>query len=130
MNRGGFVFLFRLAIRSVDPNGLWKTLWFGDSMNESLRGLLPGLLKCLFPRQQDFFRLPKVQRCRRQHPDSAVIMFVVVPVEKSPTESQRVFVAAKPLREIGTIFHRFELAFRKRIVVGYMWATVAFGDAQ
>ena len=34
------------------------------------------------------------------------------------------------LWEFRSIFHRFELAFRKRIVVRYMRSTVAFGDAQ
>ena len=130
MNRGGFVFLFGLAIRSVDPNRLGKTLWFGDSLNESFRGLLPSSLKCFFARRQNFFRLSVVQRCRRHHADSTVIMFVVVPVKEEATESQCVFVAAKTLREIGTLFHRFELALGEWIVVGQMRTTVAFGDAQ
>ena len=130
MNRGGFVFLFRFAIRSVDPNSLWKWLWLWHAMNESLRCLLPGLLECLLPSRKDFFRSPVVQRCRCHHSDAAVIMFVVVPVEKSTTESQRVFVAAKTLREIGTVFHRFELAFRERIVVGDMRSTVRLRHAQ
>ena len=130
MNRGGFVFLFRYLRWRIDPNSFRGTFRFGDAVDESLRSFSPGLLERLFAPREDFLRLPIVQRCRCHHSNSAVIMFVVVPVKKSPTESQRIFVTTKTPWEIGTIFHRFELAFRKRIVVGYMRSTVAFGDAQ
>ena len=71
-----------------------------------------------------------MQRTGRQQANAAVVMFIVVPVEKLAAKCQRVFVASKTLGEVGPILQRFILAFRERIVIGNVRAAVRFGDSQ
>lgn len=130
MNRGGFVFLFLWAAWGVDPNSLRNSFRFRNPSNESFWISLPSEFKCLRSRRTNFIRLSVVQRCRSQHSDSAVIVIVVVPVKESATESHGIFIAAETLRKFWSIFHCFEMTFRKRIVVRYVRTTVTLSDAQ
>lgn len=72
---------------------------------------LPCVFKRLLSRSDDFAGLTVMQRTWRKQADAAVVMLVVVPVEKTAAERQAVFVAAEAFREFRSIFHRLKLAF-------------------
>ncbi len=57
-------------------------------------------------------------------------MLLIVPEEELAAERQGVVVGRKPLRELGPVLERLELAFRERIVVGHLRAAVRLDDAQ
>jgi len=67
---------------------------------------------------------------RRQHRDSAVPMFLVVPSEKPPAPAQGVLLAAKAVREPRPVLESLEVTLRKRVVVGGMRTAVALGHTK
>jgi hypothetical protein len=66
----------------------------------------------------------------RQQADARMAVLVVVPLEKVLAEGAAVLDAAEMIRELGTILHGAELAFRVRSVVGNIGPAMALGDAQ
>src|SRR6202049_3732607 len=71
-----------------------------------------------------------VDHGRREQAQPGVTVFVVIPAKKSLRKSPAILNAAETVRELRSIFHGAELAFRIRIVVGDVWAAVRFGDTQ
>ena len=65
-----------------------------------------------------------------QQPEAPMAMLLVVPGEELAAERQAVVVGRKPLRELGPVLKRLELAFREWVVVGYLRAAVRLDDAQ
>jgi len=57
-------------------------------------------------------------------------MLVVVPGDKVLTETTAVLDRTEALGKVWPVLHGPELAFRVRIVIGNMRATVCFGDAK
>jgi len=57
-------------------------------------------------------------------------MIVVVPVEEVLRPTARIDQRAKTVGKIGTIFERFELRLRIRVVVGGVGPGMGLGDAQ
>src|ERR1035441_1941641 len=57
-------------------------------------------------------------------------MLFVVPLEKLLAEGTAVLDAAEPIRELRTVLHGAELAFRVRIVVGNIGSAMALGHTQ
>ena len=80
-------------------------------------------------RRDDLVSLAVVQHSRRDQANAGVIMLIVVPRHESTAKTQTIVVAAEAIGKLGTVLHRLELAFRKRIVVGNMRPTMRFGDA-
>ena len=54
-------------------------------------------------------------------------MFKVVPVKEGRAKGPAVLDRSEPIRKLGTILERFELALGKGIVIGYVGAAVGFG---
>jgi hypothetical protein len=71
-----------------------------------------------------------VQHGGGQQGDARMVVLVVVPGEESSAEAQGVVVASEAVRELGTVLHGLELAFRKGIVVGDVRPAVRLGHAQ
>ena len=67
---------------------------------------------------------------RGQQPETGVMVLGVVPGEELLAEAASVFLGAKSVRELRAVLQGFELAFRKRVVVGDVWATVGLGHAE
>jgi len=59
-----------------------------------------------------------------------VAMLVVIPDEKLLTESAAIWEAAEAIRELRTVLQSSELAFRIRVVIGYIRSAVGLGDAE
>ena len=56
-----------------------------------------------------------------------MFMLGVIPGKKGLTESPCILDRAKTIRKIRAILHGFELRFRVRVVVAYLWTAVGFG---
>ena len=70
-----------------------------------------------------------VDHGRGEQAQPGVAVFLVVPAEKSLRKSAAVLNARKAIRELRSIFHGAELAFRIRIVVGDVRPTMRLGNA-
>ena len=57
-------------------------------------------------------------------------MLIVIPGEKYLAEGPDVLDTTKTVRKLGAVFHRAELAFRIRIVVGGVGPAMGLGHAQ
>ena len=66
----------------------------------------------------------------REHVESRVVMVVVVRLKELCTVGQGFIIGCESIREIGLVFEGFELAFRKRVIIGDMWAAMGFDDPQ
>jgi len=62
--------------------------------------------------------------------DTGVTVGAVVPVEELLAVGARILNAAETLREVGTVFERFELCFGIRIVVRDVGPAVGLGHLQ
>jgi hypothetical protein len=62
--------------------------------------------------------------------EAGVVMCLIVPSEKCPTELLAVFDAAEAPWKTGLVFQGFGVALRERIVVGGMRAAVRSGDTE
>src|SRR5258707_7356743 len=67
---------------------------------------------------------------RREKSQSGMAVLVVVPGEEILREGASILEGSKTLREARSIFQSPEVAFRIRVVVGNVRATVGFGDPQ
>jgi len=67
---------------------------------------------------------------RRQEAEPAVAVLMVVPTEEVLPEGPAILQRSEPLGKVGTVFERFELGFRKRIVVRDVRTTMRFGHGQ
>jgi len=65
-----------------------------------------------------------------QQAKAPVMMLVVLPVDELAAELQTLFDAGETVGEVRLIFHRLELALRKRVVVGDVRPAVRLGDPQ
>ena len=123
MNCGGFVFVFRCSPRSVDPNRLGKSLRFWYSVdnrtgffchaNSSVCGWrgFPWLVRsATMQASSSQFRCDNVRCCTSERTGDRIPMRLH---------------GCQIVAGIPDDIHRFELAFGKRIVVGYMRTTVA-----
>ena len=92
--------------------------------------LLEGGGQDTLPLLEDIGSEPVVDHVRRQHGDAAVVMFEVVPVEKTLAMGAGVFQRAEPIGELGPVLHGLELAFREWVVIGDVGAAVRLGHAE
>jgi hypothetical protein len=67
---------------------------------------------------------------RAEHRDPAVTVLAVVPEEEFSEDRARLLRAAETIGDLGTKLHRFEVAFRERIVIACVRTRVALGHAQ
>ena len=120
----------RVVARRIDPDCGRHGLGFGTSEHEPLRMFRRGRLQCVGAIRDDFFSFAVVQQGGCPKSDSRRVVLVVVPLEKRSAKTKPLFVAAKPIRELGALLPRLELAFGKRVVVRYVRSTVRLDDAE
>ena len=65
-----------------------------------------------------------------QKPQAGMAVFLVVPGDEVLTEAAAVLDRSESRGKAWTILHGPELAFRGRVVIGYMRAAVCLGDAE
>jgi len=65
-----------------------------------------------------FLRRTAVNSLRRQHVDTALAMFDVVPIEKGNAKCSGTLNRPKASGEIWTVLERLELVFGVRVVIG------------
>src|SRR5213594_1428390 len=121
---------FRSGNRLVNPDFAGKSRWFGSASYEALRVTLVSNIEHLLALPQNVFRLAIVNRRWRQQAYAGVTVLLVIPPEKTLTESTTVLEAPKAVRELRPIFHGSELALGVRIVVGDVRPTMRFRDTQ
>src|SRR5660397_113444 len=66
----------------------------------------------------------------RHQADAGMMMLLIIPIEEVAAERLGILNAAEALWKLRLVLHRFEVAFRERIVFWGMWPTVGFGDAE
>ncbi len=115
---GSFILFFSDSGRRVDPNRFWNPCWAGNAFDKPLRIQLPGFLQRLFSSVDNLGGQAVVQRTGRQQANPAMVVLVVVPLEKSSAERVGVLIASETLGKVRTVFHRFVLALGKWIVIG------------
>src|SRR6516162_4228186 len=82
------------------------------------------------PLPQDAFRLTVVHHRRREQAQAGMSMLLVIPTEKSLTESTTVLHTSETVRELRSILQRAELTFRVRVVVRDVRTAVCFSHPQ
>src|SRR5262249_47114892 len=75
-------------------------------------------------------RLAMMDSRRREQSQRAVIMLVVVPINKRFDPSPGILQRTEEIREVGTVFHRLELRLRVRIVIRDARSRMSLGYAQ
>src|SRR5438445_8440354 len=120
----------RSGNRLVDPDLTGKSRWFGSASYEALRVTLVSNIEHILALLQEAFRLTIVNRRWRQQAYAGVTVLLVIPSEKTLTESTTVLDAPKAVRELRPIFHGSELTLGVRIVVRDVRPTMRFGDPQ
>jgi len=86
-------------------------------------------------RNQDYgraeqYHTPIVDTGWRIEPNATMMTLRVVPPEEGAAEDPSIQQTAEPVREIGSVLERLELAFRERFVVGYRGPAVTLAHAQ
>jgi hypothetical protein len=89
-----------------------------------------GRIKHLLSQADYFPSHAIVQHLRGQQGDHAVMVILVVPREKVLAVCARILDGTEAVGELGHVFEGFELAFRVRIVVRYMWPAMSICHAQ
>jgi len=80
--------------------------------------LLPAVLQNRVATLENFLRASEMHVCRCQERKPAVMMLVVVPVHEFGHEGPRRFDRGEEFGKFRSVFWRFEVRFRERIVVG------------
>jgi hypothetical protein len=114
--------LIQAAIGFCGRFGLLSDEAFRVSVEGAIEGVLAGGVDCI--------SLTVMHLIRRHQADASVVMLLIVPVGEAAAERLGILDTAEALWELGLVFHGFEVAFRKRIVVGRMRPAVGFGDAE
>jgi hypothetical protein len=71
-----------------------------------------------------------VDHFRAEHGDPAVAVLAVIPEEETPKDLPRLLHAAEAIGDLMTKLHRFEVAFRERVVFACVRPEVALDDPQ
>ena len=116
--------------RLIDPDFAGELVWFRGASHEALRVKLVSNIEHILALPQDVFRLAIVNRGWRQQADARMTVLVVVPREKTLTESTTVLDTPKAVRELRPIFQGSKLALGKGIVVRDVRPAVRFRDTQ
>jgi hypothetical protein len=116
--------------RLVDPHGGGQRRRSWGPVREALGVLGPGVAQdgraCFSPTLCEAV----VQVVRREHPDPAVAVLPVVPLEKRAAMGARVFQRAEALGEVRPILEGLELRLGEGIIVGDAGARMGLGDAK
>ena len=114
----------------VDPGGGWQlgwlrgfaleAVWVGQERDVEGVGRVAG---------RGFVR-GRSERSRGHEADAGVAVGAVVPLEELLAVGARILDAAEALREVGSVFERFELRLGIRIVIGDVGPAVGLGDLQ
>ena len=125
-----FSWLRRTGRARIDPDGIGQRCRPWRFADEPFGVLLEGCGAEALPLVQNLGGEPRVNHVRRQHRDATVVVFVVVPVEEALAMGAAGFQRAESIRELRPVLQRFELAFRKRVVVGHTGPTMRLGHAE
>ena len=79
---------------------------------------------------EERLRAAVVNALRGHEADAGVAVGAVVPLEEVLAVGARILDAAETLREVRTIFERFELRLGVRVVIGDVRPAVSLGDLQ
>src|ERR1039458_10320704 len=122
--------MFSLLCGWIDPCRNWLCGRFGllsdEAFGVSVEGAIEGVLAC----GVDGVGLTVMHLIGRHQADACMVMLLIVPIEEAAAERLGILDAAEALWELRLVFHRFEVAFRERIVVGSVRPAVGFGDAE
>jgi hypothetical protein len=89
---------------------------------------LEGPIKRFLASGVDLLRAAFVNVCGRHHPDAAVPVLMVVPMEVAAAEAPRIVDGTESIREARAVFEGLELRFRVRVVIGNVRPAVALRD--
>ena len=73
---------------------------------------------------------PVMNAVRCVKADPGMMMLGVVPIEERSAEHARILNRAESIRKLWSVFHRSELGFRERVVIGNVRTRVGLGYAQ
>ena len=105
------------CVRRIDPNGRGQRKRRGRLVYEPFWMSRKSGVECRLASSQHLCRMAVVDRRRREHADTRVVMFMVVPLEERLAESVPVLLRAEPIGKLRPILHRLELALGKGVVV-------------
>ena len=78
----------------------------------------------------DAVGLTKVDLVGCHQPNACVMMVLIIPGEETAAERAGFFDSFEPFGKLGLIFQRFEVGFRKRVVIRGVWTAVVFDHAE
>src|ERR1700686_5240124 len=96
----------------------------------SRRGLREGAIEGVLAGGVGCVGLTVMHLIGRHQTDTGMVMLLIVPIEESSTERLGILDAAEALWKLRLVFHGFEVAFRKGIVVGGVRPAVGSGDTE
>src|SRR5882724_7036209 len=104
--------------RLVDPDFAWWPHRDRSSSGKALRTQRKGCIQHRLSLDDALVNATEVHVRRRQHGESCVMVFVVVPVEEVDEEAACRFDFAESIGKVGPVLHRFEVRFAEWVVIG------------
>ena len=105
-------------MRRVDPSGGGFIGWVRSFVYEAGAILPERAVERALARRVDGVSLAEVHLVGCHHTNTAVVMFLVVPIEEASAECSGILDAPEALGEPWLVFQGFEVGLRVRVVVG------------
>ena len=121
---------FLYLCRRIDPHLVRRSGDPPGSVDETLRVLVVSAIQSLLTSLENRAGLTVMDHRRREPAQARMVVDMVVPVEKAPTEGLGVLDGTESFGEVGAVLQGFELGFRERVVVGHLRPGVGLGHTQ
>src|SRR5665811_1192573 len=103
--------------RWIDPGRDWLCRRFGLLSNEAFRVSVEGAIEDVLASGVDCVGLTVMHLIGRHQADAGMMMLLIIPIEEVAAERLGILNAAEALWKLRLVLHRFEVAFRERIVI-------------